>query len=1102
MLACLAAPLFCFSQPTGPLFQLLAPTRTNVNFQNTVTDEKDRNILIYSNYYGGGGVGTGDFNHDGLADLFFAGNLVSDRLYFNKGHLTFQDVTEEAGIEIGGGWSSGVVVGDVNNDGWDDIYVTRELYDNKPELRRNKLYINQQNGTFLEQAAAYGLDNSERTRHATFIDYDKDGWLDLFLINQPPNPGNYSPLFGADLMKTEWSPRLYKNNTNGSFSDVSEQSGVLKPGYGNSAVAADLNNDGWQDLYLTNDYEAPDRMYINNGDGTFTDVIHEAERHISYYAMGVDAADINNDGWLDVMTLDMVAEDNFRLKANMGGMYPEAFWKIVDSGGHHQYMFNALHLNEGVGTPDGGPGTVFSDIAQMAGLPSTDWSWSNVIADFDNDGWKDIFVTNGLLRDIRNSDAAKSFPKYVQHAIEEFIAQNPNAGEVGIFDILDLDEALAQIPSVPLKNYVFKNNGDLTFTKKTTEWGMGQETFSNGCAYADLDNDGDLEIVVNNINAPASIFENKSQSNWLRVRLSDSKNNQALAGTKVRILAGGQAQYAELTNTRGMYSTSENLIHFGLGKKTKVDEMTISWPDGQQSQFQDLQANQLLEIDLNQRPSAQSPEPLPAHQAFQNITDQTSLQFVHEENNFDDYAKQVLLPHKLSQSGPALAVADVDDNGLEDVFAGGATGQSGTLFLQRSPGVFEKRTVFEEENLEEDIDAVFFDSNGDGDMDLYVVSGGNEYPQQNKMYQDRLYINDGNGHFTYSKESLPVFRDSGGCVKPADFDGDGDLDLFVGGRLTPWDYPAPAISRLLRNDGGKFTDITKTNAPGLILLGLVTDAVWSDFDGDNDLDLIAVGEWMPITVFENNGGIFTATQPLDASSGWWYSIAAADVDGDGDDDYFVGNLGLNYKYKASESEPFEVHYGDFDGSGTKDIVLSYYNFGQQFPLRGRSCSSQQVPVIKEKFPSYNVFASAKLADVYGEEKLEKSLHYAAQTFASVFVENKGSGHLSMTPLPNEAQVSSINGFLVKDFNGDQNLDVLLAGGLFPAEIETPRNDAGIGLLMLGDGQRHWTPVPPAVSNISVPFDVKKIRPLGDLVLFGVNDGKMQVYSIPTQKTKQ
>ncbi|MEM6967019.1 MAG: CRTAC1 family protein, partial [Bacteroidota bacterium] len=575
------------AQSDEPLFRLLPPESTNVNFQNTVTDKKEHNILMYSNYYGGGGVGVGDFNKDGLPDLFFAGNLVADEIYFNLGDLKFQQANVAAGITDNGGWSSGVVIADINNDGWDDIYVTRELYDDQPDLRKNLLYINtgkmfdlgngKKGVRFEEKAAEYGLDNSERTRHAGFLDYDNDGWLDLFLLNQPPNPGNYSDFYGTNLMQEKWAPRLLRNNTNGTFTDVTKQAGILIPGYANSMVATDVNKDGWTDIFLTNDYESPDRLYLNNGDGTFKDILQAQINHTSFYAMGVDAADINNDGWQDVMTLDMVAEDNFRLKANMSGMNPQAFFDVVNNGGHYQYMFNALHLNN--------DGKNFSDIAQMTGMSNTDWSWSNLIADFDNDGWKDVFVTNGLLRDIRNSDAAKTFPKYVRKTINEFIEKNPNAGEVHIFDILDLDKALDLLPSVPLQNYIYKNNGDLTFSKKIEAWGLEEETFSNGSAYADLDNDGDLDLIINNINAPAFIYENQSsnlnRNNWIEVQLIDNQTHTPLYGSKISIeLANGAQQFWELTNVRGMYSTSENIAHFGLGKTNRIKAISIILPNG------------------------------------------------------------------------------------------------------------------------------------------------------------------------------------------------------------------------------------------------------------------------------------------------------------------------------------------------------------------------------------------------------------------------------------------------------------------------------------------------------------------------------------------
>ncbi len=1078
-----------------PLFSLRTPQETHINFENTITDEKEHNILIYSNYYGGAGVGVGDFNQDGLMDLFFAGNLVPDRLYLNHGNWEFEDVTTQAGINDNGGWSSGVVVADVNNDGWPDIYVTRELYDEYPDLRKNLLYINQQDGTFKEMAADYGVDNSERTRHASFFDYDRDGWLDLILLNQPPNPGNYSSYFGVNLQQEQWAPRLLHNNGQGHFEDVSAKAGILVPGYPNSVTTADFNRDGWIDIYIANDYDAPDKFYLNNGDGTFTDILQEAMGHTSYYSMGVDAGDLNNDGWLDLMVLDMVAEDNFRLKSNMSGMNPAAFWKVVADGGHYQYMYNMLQLNNGVIDDQ----LNFSDIAQLAGVPSTDWSWSNLIADFDNDGWKDIHVTNGLLRDIRNSDASKEFPKYVQHVIDDFVKNNPNAGEVSIWDILDLDEALGLLPSVPLSNYAFRNNGDLTFTKVTKEWGLDRETFSNGSAYADLDNDGDLDLIENNINAPASLYENhineRPDHHFLRVSVSDQNQHRSLWGTRFRITTPAGQQFYELTNVRGMYSTSEPIAHFGLGKFDEVQTLEIFWPDGTQTLMNDVKAGQ-ISVDYHRVTRTKLPNfPKEEETLFSTEHSPTGLSFVHRENDFNDFDQQVLLPHKMSQFGPAMATGDVNGDQLEDVYFGGATGKPGVLFIQMTNGSFRETSeqTWQEHFLSEDLDAVFFDVENDGDLDLYVVSGGNAFPQQSKQYQDRIYLNDGKGNFQYNADVLPKFRDSGGCVRPFDFDQDGDLDLFVGGRHTPWDYPSPAISRLLRNDNGSFTDVTKTLAPELIYLGLVTDAVWTDLDNDHQIELIVCGEWMPITLFKFQEGQLTKvtdSQALNQTTGWWYSIEAADMDGDGDQDLVAGNLGLNYKYKATTKEPFEVHYYDFDNNNAKDIVLSYYNFGEHYPLRGRSCSSEQVPVIKEKFETYNLFADANLTEVYGEDNLAKALHYKATTFASSYLENLGDGHFRVVPLPNEAQLSSTNDLIIKDFNEDRHLDILLAGNLFTSEIETTRNDAGTGMVLLGTGKGTFHPVSPEQSGLLLRKDLKKLGMLtigGQQYIIGANN---------------
>ena len=1077
------------------IFELIDSNYSGITFNNKIEDKKEHNILLYANYYGGAGVGIADFNNDGLQDLYLAGNLVGDKIYRNDGALKFTDLTIDSGISDNGSWSSGVSIADVNQDGLVDIYVSKELYDDNPVLRKNKLYINMGDFKFIEVAKEWGVDVSARTRHAVFFDYNNDGLLDLYLLNQPPNPGNYSKFFGTDLTLPKYSLQLFKNAGNNRFVDVTKEAGLYRSGFPNAVVASDFNKDGFTDLYVANDFEAPDFYYLNNGDGTFDYNTEKSLKHTSFYSMGVDSSDINNDGLLDVMVVDMTAEDNFRLKSNMSAMNPSTFWKVVKDGGHFQYMFNTLQINNGDNT--------FSDVAQFTNTSSTDWSWANLIADFDNDGLKDIYVTNGLLRDIRNTDADKKLGEFVINIADKYVKNNPNEGDIDLFDILPLEEALEIVPSVKLKNYFYKNYGNLKLKNETKKWGLDQLSFSNGASYADLDNDGDLEIVVNNVNDTAFLYKNNTSdlqnNSYIRIFLKN-QNNQTLLGTKADIYSNGSRQFFETTNVRGIYSSSEDVIHFGLGNNDKIDSLLVTWPNGSISKLFDVKTNQNLTLYSSSGKNYKDLKKSNELRFFKE--DRSKINYTHIENIFDDYKKQVLLPHKLSRFGPAIAVGDVNNDNLEDVYIGSASGNLSQLFLQTKEGNFipSNSQPWDSHKVLEDVDAIFFDSDNDGDQDLYVVSGGNEFAPNSSTYLDRLYINNGNGVFTFKRELLPSFYKSGSVVKPNDFDGDGDLDLFIGSRMVPWNYPEPASSFLLVNNNGKFSIYNDLNR-SLKDLGLVTDGVWSDYDQDGDMDLFVVGEWMPLTLIKNDKGILKKQKLNDSCDelyGWWYSIEKADLNQDGVEDLVLGNLGENYKYKASKEEPFEVFYDDFDKNGAKDIVLAYYNYGIQFPLRGFSCSSQQVPELKNKIKKYDLFASLDVQDVYGEVNLENSLRLQANSFKSTVLINK-KGKFINKPLPYEAQLSSINDFIVEDYNKDGIKDILAVGNLYNAEIETTRNDSSNGILLIGNGDGTFNSKLRRETGFYAPSDAKKIIPLNlkneEGILVGNNNDLLQYFKV-------
>ena len=1078
-----------------PLFNQLTSEETGITFSNNLKENDIINYFTYPYLYMGGGVSIGDINNDGLQDIYFTGNMVKNKLYLNKGNLEFEDISQSAGVEADSRWITGTTMADVNGDGYLDIYVSVA---GRFPPKENLLFINNGDLTFTESAVKYNVADAGNSTQATFFDYDRDGDLDLYVANYPVTKFDTPPniyRFLIDNVSQENTDRFYENDAGKGFSEVTERAGLMSFGLSLSVTAGDFDQDGWPDLYVSNDFNSPDYFYFNNGDGTFRESSQKVLKHTALYGMGADAADFNNDGLLDLMQLDMTPEDNRRSKKNMASMDPASFWETVDYGMHHQYMQNCLQINNGqINSQD----LSFSDISRIAGISSTDWSWAALFADLDNDGWKDIFVTNGTRRDINNKDYFKALKNKRFDEIRE-----------------NMVELTKDIPSEAIDNYVFKNNGDLTFSNVIQQWGLSFVGFSNGVAYADLDNDGDLEIVLSNIDSTSLIYENLSNSiqnnRFLRFKLQGPPGNAFGIGTKVHIYYQGNQQFQELTLTRGFQSSVEPIVHFGLGSIDKIDQVIISWPDGKHKVLNDIAADQLVTVAYSTLEEPVTLPKTPTGTLFTEITQDLNLHHEHLENRFDDYRYEPLLPHKTSHFGPGLSVGDVNNDQREDFFIGGASQSSGMMYLQAEDGTFYASTLnpWSNDSVQEDLGSLLFDADGDGDLDLYVVSGGNEFEKNTEPLQDRLYINDGQGGFVKARNSLPKMLASGSCARAADYDYDGDLDLFVGGRLVPRSYPLPARSYILENvsqDGKiKFEDVTEKIAPDLVQPGLVTDARWVDFDNDDLIDLVVVGEWMPLSFFKNQNGTFenmTEAYGLEKSTGWWFSIEADDFDGDGDTDFIAGNLGLNYKYIASEEESFDIYSSDYDDNGSLDIVLGYYYDGTQYPVRGRQCSSEQIPVIEFKFKDYNSFAEATLQDVYTAQGLEASLHYQAWNFSSSYIENQGNGSFIIKSLPNPAQLSSINGVLSEDFDQDGNLDIVIAGNLFVSEVETPRNDAGIGLYLQGDGHGNFKPVRSLESGFYAPYDAKALATIntaqGKVILVANNDEVLQAFRINPQ----
>jgi len=1078
-----------------PVFEKISASSSGIDFSNTIKEnvETKENLLDFDFFYNGAGVGIADLNNDGLDDIFFCANQGENKLYLNKGDLKFEDISKKAGINANKQWSNGVTFADVNADGWLDIYVSQGgPYD--ADQKKNLLFINQKDLTFKESAEEYGLADNGISTQAVFFDYDKDGDLDCMVMNENllfgVDPLNFYKMIGVnDALFRNSCSHLYQNN-GGKFTDVTEAAGLLKPSFGLGLVASDINDDGWTDLYIANDYYLPDAMYINRKDGTFSDDIKNKTKQVSFYGMGADIADLNNDGLQDIFVLDMASQDHYRAKTLMASMSTDNFNMLVNRFQYqYQYMFNSLQMNTGIGQ--------FTNTAQMAGVAKTDWSWAGLMVDWDNDGQKEIFVSNGYRKYALDND----FKNEVNRVKRQYDGNVPIAVKRKLYE---------QMPTEKLPNLLYKNQGDFKFENVAKNWGLGAPSYSNGAAYADLDNDGDLELVVNNIDEKAFLYKNltveQKRGNYLRIK---TKGNSTEPFSKVYIKYDGQIQMVENKRVKGYLSATENVAHFGLGEVEKVDSVVIIWNKGAITTMTNVDVNKELEVaiqkssngvytSINNRPNS----------LFQQVSiGSLKLFFKHQENAYDDFKKEILLPYKQSTLGPILTKGDLNGDGKEDLFVGGASGQAGRLFIQQN-GKFKsvKPAVLIEDAAAEDMEAAFLDIDGDGDQDLYVVSGGNAFSANAANYTDRLYLNDGKGNLTKSTATnFSEFGVSGKSVTPIDFDKDGDMDLLVGNRIVPQSYPKAAPSFIFQNDDGKFTNVTEDIAPELSNFGIINQVIATDFDNDGWLDFIAVGEWTGIGIFQNQQGTFrdiSDDSALTDEKGWWFSVSETDVNNDGLKDYLVGNVGLNIKHKASPESPFKVYGNDFDANGTFDVVLTNKYKGEYVPSRGRECSSQQMPFIKDKFKSYDEFAKASLEDVYGD-KLSTSVQAEATQFNSIVLVNKGKGTFDMQKLPSQAQVFPILSSVFYDVNGDGFEDAIVAGNIYDMEVETPRLDGGSGMVLLSNQKNGYTVLPQQESGLFIDGDVKDLElvQIGNTtyLVAGRNGGLLSVFEVGAQQ---
>ncbi len=1057
----------CKAENSNSIFKLLSEQDTGIDFVNAIQETEKDNVLNYEYFYNGGGVAAGDFDNDGLTDLYFTANQGADKLYLNKGQLQFEDVTARSGITWNGEWKTGVTVVDLNADGWLDIYVSVSGNVDNPTLRKNKLYINNKDLTFSEKAADYNLDLATFTTQTAFFDYDRDGDLDAYVLNHNVEDFNRFDVQAVHAMRDTLAGDRLMRNDGGKFTDVSATAGIKgNPiGFGLGIHVADLNGDGWPDIYVSNDYIESDYFYVNNQDGTFSDVIDQTTGHTSYFSMGNDIGDINNDLLPDIVTTDMLPEDNRRQKLLFGPDRYEAYLSMLRNGFHPEIMRNMLQVNNGDGT--------FSEVGQVAGVSNTDWSWSPLLADFDNDGFQDMFVTNGYLRDYTNMD----FMKY-------YADERQNNAQ-------DVSAIIAQMPSTKTPNYIFRNNQNLTFTNQQAAWGFDTPVISNGAVSVDLDNDGDLEIVTNNINERAYLYQNLSREEEKGHFLSvdpGATPGQSAIGAKVYAYADSLRQYRSLTPTHGFQSSVAAPLHFGLGGKTKLDSLIIVWPDGKAQKATNVDADQLLKIKYAPNYAGEF-QPIPTTKPLFTLTQTISE---HQQQPLNDFNRQLLLLHMYSYQGPRIAKGDVNGDGLEDLYLGGGKGQPGQLWLQQKNGDFVRKPqpVFQQNELATDTDAVFFDADGDGDPDLYVTSGGYEYLPNDLMLQNRLYKNDGKGNFTKDYEALDSGNFSDSRAVALDFDKDGDMDLFVAGSVVPGNYPRYNPSRLYRNDNGKFTNVEN---PVFSTLGLLTDVCVLDYDKDGYEDLVAVGEWTGIIWLHNERGTFTVVKDeLNELTGFWQSIIAEDFDKDGDKDLIVGNYGLNSQLKASTDFPMRLFTEDFDDNGKLDPILAYAIQGKNHPAYSRDELSDQLIPLKKKYLTHESYATATMEDILGEFKDKTPEKSTARTLSTIYLVND-SGKFTQKPLPLQAQFAPIYALASADVNGDGYVDLIAAGNQSRSRVRIGTMDANYGQVFLNDKKGGFIYLSQSHSGLQFRGDVRGLRVVGNRLVVGVNGKPFRVY---------